>query len=92
MTDTLPPKAKAAPKPSLADLQAEVDAARAQMLASVNQVRSQLTPQALVQRGIRGAAGWFVGPNGVRPERIAIAGAVAVGIVLVVALGSRRGK
>lgn len=92
MTATVPSAAPSTPKRSVADLQAEVDAARLQMLASVAQVKEQLTPQALVQRGLRGATGWFVGPNGVRPERVAIAGAVAVGIVLVVALGSRRRK
>lgn len=92
MTAALPSAAQATPKRSVADWQAEVDAARSEMLASIEQVKAQLTPQALVQRGLRGAAGWFVGPNGVRPERVAIAGAVAVGIVLVVALGSRRQK
>lgn len=92
MTATVPSEAQTAPKRSIADWQAEVDTARLEMLASVEQIKAQLTPQALVQRGLRGATGWFVGPNGVRPERVAIAGAVAVGIVLVVALGSRRRK
>jgi hypothetical protein len=92
VTATVPSTGQAAPKRSVADLQAEVDAARMNMVASVEQIKAQLTPQALVQRGLRGAAGWFVGPSGVRPERVAIAGAVAVGIVLVVALGSRRRK
>ncbi len=92
MTATAPSAGPTTPKRSVADWQAEVDAARLEMLTSVEQIKAQLTPQALVQRGLRGATGWFVGPNGVRPERVAIAGAVAVGIVLVVALSSRRRK
>ena len=75
---------------SVADWQAEVADARADLVANVARLRAAVQPQAILQRGVRSAVGWFVGENGIRPERVAIAGAVAVGLVVVVALSRRR--
>jgi Protein of unknown function (DUF3618) len=85
VTPTAPAKA-----PSIADLQAEVEAARDELVASLAELKSQTTPKAMVQRGGRTLTGVFTDEfGGIRPERVAIAGAVVVGIV-VVALWRRR--
>ena len=86
---TMPPAAAAAPR-TVADWQNEVAEARADLVANVGRLRAAVQPQAILQRGVRSAAGWFIGENGIRPERVAIAGAAAVGIVLVIALSRRR--
>jgi len=75
---------------TVAEWQAEVADARADLVANIDRLRGAVQPQALVQRGMRSAAGWFVGENGIRPERVAIAGAVVVGLVAVLALSRRR--
>jgi len=55
-------------------------------------LREQTAPAALAQRGLRAAGGWFTDEfGGVRPERVAIAGAVVVGIVAIKLL-RRRGR
>ena len=84
-TPTTPDKA-----PSIADLQAEVEAARDELVASLSELKSQTTPKAMVQRGGRTVTGLFTDEfGGVRPERVAIVGAVVVGVV-VLALWRRR--
>jgi len=84
-TPTAPEKA-----PSIADLQAEVEAARDELVASLSELKSQTTPKAMVQRGGRTVTGLFTDEfGGIRPERVAIVGAVVVGVV-VLALWRRR--
>lgn len=77
---------------SLTQIQAELDSARADFVASLQELRDNTSPQALVQRGVRAAGGWFTDEfGGVRPERVAIVGAVVVGIVAL-KLIRRRGR
>ena len=76
--------------PSLVDLQAEVVAAREELVASLSELRSQTEPQALIARGGRAVLGVFTDEyGGIRPERVVIAAVVVVG-VLAVALRRRR--
>lgn len=82
-----------AQQPSLIDLQAQVVAAREEFIGSVSGLKSQVEPAALVKRAGRSMLGWFTDEyGGVRPERVAIAGAVVVGFIALKALGSRRGS
>ncbi len=77
---------------SIAAMQADIASARADFLASLTELREQTAPAALAQRGLRAAGGWFTDEfGGVRPERVAIAGAVVVGIVAIKLL-RRRGR
>ena len=76
----------------IAAMQADIASARADFLASLTELREQTAPAALAQRGLRAAGGWFTDEfGGVRPERVAIAGAVVVGIVAIKLL-RRRGR
>ncbi len=76
---------------NIAAMQADIASARADFLASLAELREQTAPAALAQRGLRAAGGWFTDEfGGVRPERVAIAGAVVVGIVAIKLL-RRRG-
>lgn len=89
-----PPSAP--PRPTPEQLQAEVAAAREALLASVQEIKAQFTPGALAARGGRAIGGWFTKPDGgLRPDRVAIAGAVVVGLVALTAVSSavrrRRG-
>lgn len=80
------------PPQSLDVIQAEIGAARADFIASLTQLREQTTPAALAQRGLRAAGGWFTDEfGGVRPERVAIAGAIVLGVVAIKIL-RRRGR
>ena len=75
----------------LVSLQAEVESARAAFINSVTQLREQTSAGALVQRGVSAAQGWFTDDFGsIRPKRVAIAGAVVVGVVAI-KLFRRRG-
>ncbi len=85
-SESTPPTA-----PSIVDLQAEVSAAREELVASITELKSQTAPKALAQRGGRSITGWFTDEyGGVRPERVAIAGAVVVGLIALRILASRR--
>ena len=76
--------------PSLVDLQAEVVAAREELVASLDELRSQTEPKAILSRGGRAVLGVFTDEyGGIRPERVAIAAVVTVG-VLVLAFRRRR--
>lgn len=77
-------------QPSLVDLQAEVVAAREELVASLAELRSQTTPPALAGRAGRSVLGLFTDQyGGIRPERVAIAAVVVVG-VLAIAFRRRR--
>jgi len=88
-TPAVPEQPKADPTPdALAD---EVAAAREALVASVSELRNQFAPGPLAARAGRFVGGWFTKPQGgIRPERVAIAGAVVLGLVAVAALRSRR--
>jgi len=84
--DSTPPSA-----PSIDELQAEVSAARDDLVASLAELKSQTAPKALVQRGGRSITGWFTDEyGGIRPERVAIAGAVVLGIIALRLVARRR--
>jgi len=75
----------------LVDLQSEIEVARAAFINSVTQLREQTAPGALAQRGLHAAQGWFTDDFGaIRTKRVAIAGAVVVGVVAIKLL-RRRG-
>jgi len=75
----------------LVSLQAEVESARAAFINSVTQLREQTSAGALAQRGLSAAQGWFTDDFGsIRTKRVAIVGAVVVGVVAI-KLFRRRG-
>ncbi len=77
-TPTVTPPAS----PSVVAMQAEIAAAREDLVASLAELKAETTPGAIARRGGRFVTGWFKDEfGGVRPERVAIAGAVVVGIV-----------
>ena len=77
--------------PSVVDLQAEVAAAREELVATLSQLKAEVTPQAILRRGGRAVVGVFTDEfGGIRPERVAIAGAVVVGIVALRLITRRR--
>jgi hypothetical protein len=81
----------AEPKQSIVDLQAEIAAARAELAASIAALKGQASAGALAKRGGRAFIGLFTdAEGGVRPERIAIAGAVVVGFVALRVIAARR--
>ena len=87
MADTTP-----APPSLLVDQRTHVAAAREELLASLANLKAEAAPGALAQRALGAAKGWFTDEyGGIRPERVAIVGAVIVGFVTVKILG-RRGR
>ncbi len=73
------------------ELQAEVAAARDELVTSLSELKTQTAPKALVQRGGRSITGWFTDEyGGIRPERVAIAGAVVVGLIAIRIVARRR--
>lgn len=76
---------------SIVDLQTQVVAAREELVASLSTLKQETSPGALAQRGLGVVKGWFTDEyGGIRPERVAIAGAVVVGFVAIKWLGRRR--
>ena len=79
------------PKPTLVQLQADVEQARADLLATIDELRLQATPAAIVHRAGRTVTGFVTDEfGGIRPERVAIVGAVVVGVVAIRVLAWRR--
>ena len=75
----------------LAPLQTEVEVAREAFINSVIQLREQTSAAALAQRGLSAAQGWFTDDFGaIRTKRVAIVGAVVVGVIAI-KLFRRRG-
>ena len=63
---------------------ADVDEARDRFVTSLEVLRSEARPGALAHRSVHAAKGWFTDEfGGIRPERVAIAGAVVLGVVAV---------
>lgn len=80
------------PDAPLVDLQANVSAAREELVASLSSLKAETTPAALGQRGLGAIKGWFTDEyGGIRPERVAVVGAVVVGYLALKLLG-RRGR
>jgi hypothetical protein len=72
---------KASPTPE--QLQAEVEQARDDLVASMSALRTQTTPAALMQRGKNAVTEFFVDEfGGIRPERVALAAGVVVTLVV----------
>jgi len=78
-------------RPTPLELQAQVEQARADLLATIDELKAQATPAAMLQRAGRTVTGIFTDEfGGIRPERVAIAGAVVVGVVAIRILVWRR--
>ena len=91
MTEAVPTSAALTTEPSVVDIQAEIAAAREELVASLSDLRAATTPAALAQRGGRSGARSFTDEyGGVRPERVAIAVGVVVGLVVLRRLVRRR--
>ena len=93
MTEAVPtnPTTTPAPAPSTVDLQAEIAAAREELVASIADLRAATTPGALAARGRNAVTGWFTDEyGGVRPERVAIVVGVVVGLVVLRRVRRRR--
>ena len=93
MSDATSQAPEAAPESakSIADLQAEVAAAREELVASLGELKSQTQPKALAERAGNNVKGFFTDEyGGIRPDRVAIVGAVVVGIVVLRMIRRRR--
>lgn len=76
---------------SIVDLQTQVVAAREELVASLSTLKQETSPGALAQRGLGSIKGWFTDEyGGIRPERVAIVGAVVVGYIAIKLIGRRR--
>jgi hypothetical protein len=90
MSDVTVPATKPAP-PTIPELQAQIASAREDLVASIATLKAETTPGAMLRRGGRSVKGFFTDEfGGVRPERVAIAGAVVVGFVALRVLRRRR--
>lgn len=86
------PKDQPKPAPQTpAELQAEIAAAREDLAATIAELKAAVTPGALAARGVRALGGWFTDEHGgIRPERVAIAGAAVAAVVAVAVLRRAR--
>lgn len=90
MPTPTPASAPAAPT-SVAALQAEITAAREELVATLTELKAEATPAAVARRGGRAITGWFTDEfGGVRPDRVAIVGAVVIGVIALKLI--RRGR
>ncbi|HBJ72579.1 MAG TPA: hypothetical protein DDY88_02435 [Actinobacteria bacterium] len=77
--------------PTILALIAEITAARIDLLASVEELKDQLTPAAFRRRGLSLVTGAFVDDSGsVRPKRVAVVAGVLVGVVALKVFGRIR--
>jgi hypothetical protein len=89
MSDVTPSRHRATP--SLVDLQAEVVAAREELVASIAELRHETSAPALAARAGRSVLGVFTDEyGGIRPERVAIAAVVVVGMLALAVRRRRR--
>jgi len=74
----------ASTKPTAAQLEAEIADARDGLTATLEQLRAETRPEALIQRGRNAVKGFFTDEfGGVRPDRVAmVAGTVVTLVVL----------
>ena len=90
-TETADSSPTTAPPPSVADLQAEIATAREELVASIAELKAETAPAALARRGGRTVQGFFTDEyGGIRPDRVAIVGAVVVGLVVLRIIRRRR--
>ena len=75
---------KSTGQPTKAELEAEIAAARDGLTSSLEQLRAETRPEALIQRGKDAVKGFFTDEyGGVRPDRVAmVAGTVITLVVL----------
>ncbi len=77
--------------PAILALVAEITAARSDLLASVEELKSELTPAAFAKRGLGVVAGAFIDEDGgVRPKRVAAVAGTLAGVVALKVLGRIR--
>jgi hypothetical protein len=79
------------PAPTAAQLEAEIASARSDLASTIEQLRSETTPQALAHRGINKVKGFFTDEyGGIRPDRVAIVAGAVVGLVVLRGISRRR--
>lgn len=79
------------PTPAIDALVAEITAARAELLASVDELKSQFTPASLRQRGISAVTGVFTDEfGGVKPKPVAITAGIVAAVVGLKVMTRRR--
>lgn len=72
-------------------IEADIDQARQQLVATLAQLKAETSPAALAQRGVGAVKGWFLDKDGrPRPDRIAIAVGVVGAVVGISILRGRR--
>ena len=77
--------------PAILALIAEVTAARSDLLASVEQLKGEMTPGAFARRGLGAVAGAFVDEDGgIRPKRVAAVAGTLASVVALKVLGRIR--
>lgn len=76
------PQAK---QPSAAELQAEIEAARENLTTTLEQLKAETRPKALLQHGVNGVKSFFTDEyGGIEPKKVAIAAVAVAGLVLAV--------
>ena len=79
------------PAPTVEELQAEITAAREDLVASIGELKAQAQPKALAERAGNNVKGFFTDEyGGIRPDRVAIVAAVVVGFVVLRTIRRRR--
>lgn len=64
------------------ELEAEIAQVRERLATTLDQIKGEVQPSAMVRRGRNAVLGWFTDEyGGVRPERVALAVGVTVGVV-----------
>lgn len=79
------------PAPTVPELVAEIAAAREEFGTALAALKGEVQPAALADRASRTVKGWFTDERGsIRPDRVAIAAGVVVGVIGLRLLGRRR--
>ena len=85
------PHAEHGSDPKIDALVAEITAARAELLASVDDLKEQFSPASLRQRSLGAITGIFTDQfGGIKPKRVAITAGVIAGIVGLKLITGRR--
>lgn len=85
------PHAEHGSDPKIEALVAEITAARAQLLASVDDLKQELSPASLRKRGLGAITGIFTDEfGGIKPKRVAITAGVIAGVVGLKVITRRR--
>lgn len=76
---------------SLVDIQAELTAAREELVANIAALKAEAAPAAIASRARQGVVNYFRTPQGqVNVKRVAIVGGIVVGVVALKVLTRRR--